>query len=86
MSVSINNGGNPPTFKHIGLVREAIPGVLQENVRLGDIDGDGRLDYCYIDNPGGNIQCYRNGGQSFAPMVQYKGYWERIVRLHRRKI
>ena len=86
MSVSINQGGNPPTFKYIGLIRKAIPGVLQENVRLGDIDGDGRLDYCYIDNPGGNIHCYRNGGQSLAPTAKYKGYWERIVSLHYRRI
>ena len=45
MYASINQGGNPPQFKYIGLVREAPGGGLaQANVRLGDIDGDGRID------------------------------------------
>jgi hypothetical protein len=45
MFVSINKGGNPPTFESIGQVRAAPGGNLsQKNVRLGDIDGDGRLD------------------------------------------
>lgn len=30
-------------------------GLGQEHVRLGDIDGDGRLDYCVIKSDG-NIQ------------------------------
>lgn len=81
MSVSINNGGNPPTFTYIGLIRAAVAGILQEDIRLGDIDGDGRLDFCHIQNPGGNIFCFRNGGQSFAPTEQYGGYWEGMVSL-----
>lgn len=45
MSVSINKGGNPPTFESIGHVRPGLDGILgQEDVRLGDIDGDGRVD------------------------------------------
>lgn len=45
MYASINQGGSPPTFKSIGLLRAAPGGDLaQVNVRLGDIDGDGRLD------------------------------------------
>jgi hypothetical protein len=45
MYASINQGGSPPTFKSIGLLRAAPGGELaQVNVRLGDIDGDGRLD------------------------------------------
>lgn len=81
MSVSLNNGGNPPTFTYIGLVREAIPGVHQEDVRLGDIDGDGRLDYCHMTNPGGDVACYRNAGQSFAPTAEYKGSWQPMASL-----
>ncbi|KAJ5801621.1 uncharacterized protein N7518_003689 [Penicillium psychrosexuale] len=76
MYVSINKGGNPPTFQSIGLVMAAPgSGLAQENVRLGDIDGDGRLDYCLI-QPDGDIQCWRNGGQNEAPTTEYGGYWQ----------
>jgi FG-GAP-like repeat len=37
-------------------------GSPQDRVRLADIDGDGRADYCTIaDN--GDINCWWNGGQ-----------------------
>jgi hypothetical protein len=47
MFVSINRGSinNVPIFEHIGLVRPAAgDGMAQINVKLGDIDGDGRID------------------------------------------
>ncbi|KAE8390395.1 hypothetical protein BDV23DRAFT_193793 [Aspergillus alliaceus] len=76
MYASINQGGNPPQFKSIGLVREAPGGGLaQANVRLGDIDGDGRLDYCLVKG-NGDIQCWRNGGQKDAPTKEFNGYWQ----------
>jgi hypothetical protein len=47
MYVAINRGAidNVPMFEDIGLVRSAPGGdMAQINVKLGDIDGDGRLD------------------------------------------
>ncbi|KAF2114469.1 SGNH hydrolase-type esterase domain-containing protein [Lophiotrema nucula] len=79
MRVSINMGGNPPTFKYLGVIRPNSGGYAQEDVRLGDIDGDGRLDFCHIQNPGGNIFCFRNGGQGLAPTEEYGGYWQGMV-------
>ncbi|KAL4868928.1 hypothetical protein BDV12DRAFT_196901 [Aspergillus spectabilis] len=47
-------------------------GRSQTHVRLGDIDGDGRLDYCLIaDN--GDISCWRNGW--IKPKA---GYWQAL--------
>jgi hypothetical protein len=62
---SINNGDGGgatlPTFRYVGKIKDAVPGYLQARVRLGDVDGDGRADYCVIaDN--GDITCWRNGG------------------------
>ncbi|KAL4861182.1 SGNH hydrolase-type esterase domain-containing protein [Aspergillus spectabilis] len=78
MYVAINRGAidNVPMFEDIGLVRSAPGGdMAQINVKLGDIDGDGRLDYCLIAG-NGDIQCWRNGGQREAPMSAYGGYWQ----------
>jgi len=47
MSVQINRGGNPPTFGASTMVK-ASGGKAQSAIRLGDIDGDGRLDWCYL--------------------------------------
>lgn len=47
MYVAINQGAtdNVPTFEDIGQVMAAPGGnMTQTNVRLGDIDGDGRID------------------------------------------
>ncbi|KAF2788837.1 carbohydrate esterase family 3 protein [Melanomma pulvis-pyrius CBS 109.77] len=83
MRVSINMGGNPPTFKFLGIIRPNSGGYVQEDVRLADIDGDGRLDFCHIRNPeyedSGNVYCFRNGGQGLAPTEEYGGYWQGMV-------
>lgn len=34
---------------------------MQKYIRLGDIDGDGRCDYCAL-NDDGSMRCWRNGG------------------------
>ena len=39
-------------------------------MRLGDIDGDGRLDYCVVED-NGNIYCWRNGG-----LGETAEYWQ----------
>ncbi|KAL5341394.1 hypothetical protein BJX70DRAFT_405980 [Aspergillus crustosus] len=39
-----NGGGQPPTFTHIGKWKHS-EGSEQANIRLADIDGDGRADY-----------------------------------------
>lgn len=77
--MSINQGGNPPTFKYIGLIRTG--DAPQDRIRLGDIDGDGRLDYCWFDDSG-NILCVRNGGWREAPTAEYGGYWQGMVGGH----
>jgi hypothetical protein len=47
-------------------------GLPQDRVHLADIDGDGRFDYCNIDNDG-NIRCWRNGGLGDMPE-----YWQEL--------
>ncbi|KAL3471764.1 SGNH hydrolase-type esterase domain-containing protein [Aspergillus californicus] len=73
MYVSLGHGGIIPKFTTLGLYFEnPLPGLMtQENVRLGDIDGDGRLDYCLIAG-NGDITCWRNSGTTD------KGYWQRF--------
>lgn len=73
-SLSINDGGSPPTFKLIGLIIDNKE-ELQDRVRLGDIDGDGRCDYCVI-HDNGDMHCWRNGGQGLAPTSAYGGSWQ----------
>ncbi|KFY17433.1 hypothetical protein V492_00682 [Pseudogymnoascus sp. VKM F-4246] len=71
MYVSINLGGNPPQFKSLGGTYFTHPeGYSQANVQLGDIDGDGRLDYCVVAG-NGDIRCWRNGGLTDVPE-----YWQ----------
>lgn len=70
MYVSINDGGKPPAFRDIGLYKSAPSGYAQTNVRLGDIDGDGRLDYCVVAG-NGDIYCWRNGG-----VGEKAAYWQ----------
>jgi hypothetical protein len=40
-------------------------------VRIADIDGDGRADYCVIEGGAGDIRCWRNGGVGDTP-----AYWQ----------
>ena len=71
--MSINNkdgtSTKPPTFRNLGQVKKT-EGWAQDRVRLADIDGDGRTDYCILDD-GGNVRCWRNGGTKDAPE-----YWQ----------
>ncbi|KAM7185430.1 hypothetical protein V8F20_011802 [Naviculisporaceae sp. PSN 640] len=72
MYVAINDGGKPPAFRYVGLYK-SVPTTgdyAQTNVRLGDIDGDGRLDYCVVAGSG-DIYCWRNGGVGEKP-----AYWQ----------
>jgi hypothetical protein len=64
MRVGINEGGNPPVFRGVGVWKSAEAGYEQASVRLGDIDGDGRLDYCVM-NSNIDLRCWRSGGISF---------------------
>ncbi|KAK6063962.1 killer toxin subunits alpha beta [Seiridium cupressi] len=61
----------PPTFKAIGLWKKS-EGYAQANVRLGDVDGDGRADYCVVQD-NGNILCWRNGWTNDVP-----AYWQAL--------
>lgn len=65
MYVALNRGATNgyPKFEYIGMYYQAPAGYEQRHVRLGDIDGDGRLDYCLTHERDGNIRCWRNGGQ-----------------------
>lgn len=61
VSVSLNRGGSPPNFQSIGTVVPASSGWNADQVRIADIDGDGRADFCLVD--GGSARCSRNGGK-----------------------
>ncbi|KAH6856359.1 hypothetical protein B0I37DRAFT_402917 [Chaetomium sp. MPI-CAGE-AT-0009] len=51
---------------------KATEGLPQARVRIADIDGDGRADYCVVaDN--GDVSCWRNGGQGRMPE-----YWQSL--------
>ncbi|KAK8085967.1 Integrin alpha N-terminal [Apiospora phragmitis] len=71
--VSINKGDGTadrwPSFKVLGKIKENV-GFAQDRVRLADIDGDGRTDYCVIQNDGA-LRCYRNGW-----VEDFPEYWQ----------
>ncbi|KAK4230039.1 hypothetical protein QBC38DRAFT_62431 [Podospora fimiseda] len=75
-NAAINNGdgttSSPPTFRSIGSIRSATAGYDQSRVRWGDVDGDGRADYCLLEG-NGDINCWRNGGWGDAP-----AYWQAL--------
>ena len=73
MYVWINRGSKPPVFSDVGLYKTAPGGYAMTNVRLGDIDGDGRLDYCVVNGGNGNIYCWRNGG-----VGDMAAYWQDV--------
>ncbi|KAK4224248.1 CE3 protein [Podospora fimiseda] len=71
ISVSLNrghqistteDGARVPIFESIGEVVPQQSGFQGADVRIADIDGDGRADYCLINNEA-NVLCSRNGGQ-----------------------
>ncbi|KAK1755378.1 hypothetical protein QBC47DRAFT_300196, partial [Echria macrotheca] len=45
-------------------------GYAQDRVHIADIDGDGRADYCVVQD-NGDVRCWRNGGQGDMPE-----YWQ----------
>ncbi|KAK6844716.1 hypothetical protein PG995_014826 [Apiospora arundinis] len=59
--ICIDPSGNISPAIDVGKFKEVPAGYSQKDVRLGDIDGDGRLDYCVI-NSDGSVNCWRNGG------------------------
>ncbi|PLB52208.1 hypothetical protein P170DRAFT_322486, partial [Aspergillus steynii IBT 23096] len=61
-SLNLGDGSNEkaPTFRDIDQIKDP-EGYDRDHVRLGDIDGDGRTDYCVIHDDGG-IYCWRNMG------------------------
>ncbi|KAK4450304.1 integrin alpha N-terminal [Podospora aff. communis PSN243] len=60
--VSLNRGGNPPVFESIGeVVPNKYDGSVSGDVRIADIDGDGRADFC-LTKPDATVVCSRNGG------------------------
>ncbi|KAJ5817786.1 hypothetical protein N7447_007794 [Penicillium robsamsonii] len=69
---SVNNGDGSstkaPTFTSLGKWKDSEGD--QENVRLGDVDGDGRADYCIVAS-NGDITCWRNGWIDDLP-----AYWQ----------
>ena len=71
---SVNQGDGddikPPTFKSIGKWKDAENGYDQSHVVIGDIDGDGRGDYCVIAS-NGDITCWRNGGIGKSNMESF---------------
>ncbi|AEO70515.1 carbohydrate esterase family 3 protein [Thermothielavioides terrestris NRRL 8126] len=69
ISVSINKRTRPPTFTSIGVVVPDIAPFKASDVRIADIDGDGRADLCFV-HDNGDIGCSRNGG------VGTNHYWQ----------
>ncbi|KAH6658567.1 carbohydrate esterase family 3 protein [Truncatella angustata] len=67
--VSLNRGGTPPKFESIGQMN--LDGYTAFDVRIADIDGDGRADFCLLQTDGTFI-CSRNSGQSNSP--QWQGF------------
>ncbi|KAM5381701.1 hypothetical protein ACJZ2D_002921 [Fusarium nematophilum] len=65
------SGSNPPSFKYHGLIKDN-EGYAQDRVRLADIDGDGRADYCILDDSG-NVHCWRNGG-----VKEFPEFWQKL--------
>jgi hypothetical protein len=61
ISVSLNRGGNPPKFESIGQVVPSTA-TTEGGVRIADIDGDGRADFCVV-TPSSVVKCSRNAGQ-----------------------
>ncbi|KAI0145418.1 hypothetical protein GGR57DRAFT_494464 [Xylariaceae sp. FL1272] len=67
--LSLNRGGNPPTFENMGQIIGDLDGYAVTDVRIADIDGDGRADFCLL-AADGTIGCSRNGGTGDKPTWQ----------------
>ncbi|KAF5507162.1 Multidomain esterase [Colletotrichum aenigma] len=67
---SINNGngggGTLPTFTHIGTWKARDPAYAQADIRIADIDGDGRADFIGL-RGNGDAWVWRNGGTGNKP-------------------
>ncbi|KAF5001515.1 hypothetical protein FGRMN_986 [Fusarium graminum] len=68
---SLNRGGNPPKFESIGQIIGDFDGLKATDVRIADIDGDGRADFCLVKSAS-EIVCSRNGGWGDKP--QWQGF------------
>lgn len=62
LSAYLNMGGDAanPTWSTLGVIMPA-QGYTRGQIRLADIDGDGRVDYLGVD-AGGNVHGWRNVG------------------------
>lgn len=69
LDLAINSGNGNGYFRNLGRIKNSETSD-RAHVRLADIDGDGRFDYCVTDD-GGNIRCWRNGGIGDTP-----GLWQ----------
>jgi hypothetical protein len=61
-AINRGNGGgsSPPSFNHIGLWKASDAAYPQAQVRLADMDGDGRADFIGL-SPNGDVRIWRNG-------------------------
>ncbi|KAF5009941.1 hypothetical protein FDECE_3883 [Fusarium decemcellulare] len=73
-SINQGNGGGdkPPSFVYKGLWRAADSRFPQAKVRLADIDGDGRADFCGLSD-NGDVYVWRNGWINDMPE-----YWQAL--------
>jgi hypothetical protein len=70
--VSLNRGGVPPKIESIGAIRDQK--TTQSKVRLAEIDGDGKLDFCNVERNG--VYCWRNSGTTDPPFPESNNSWE----------
>jgi hypothetical protein len=65
-----SDGNGRATFNTVNFGWPAHAGYEGRHIRLGDIDGDGRTDYCVIGDDG-VTKCWRNGG-----LGNTAAYWQ----------
>ena len=66
VSASLNRGGSPPSFENVGEVRSSVGNYPPARVRMTDVDGDGRIDYCVLED-NADVRCWRNSGTGDKP-------------------
>ena len=64
------NANRLPTFEYLGRIMTGK--APQKQIRLADIDGDGRVDYGVV-HGNGNVEFWRNGGTGKTP-----GFWQHL--------